>query len=372
MRYFKYIALVILLGCVEPIEFDIPPAESLLIIDGMISDQDGPYVVKISRAIPISSDTLEVPPVEGASVRLHDDAGNVEDFEETEPGTYATRGAIKGEIGRSYHITITTEDGKQYESIPEEIKAVGEVSEIRYQFEEDRIEDDFGEINNDHFSIYVDATEGPDKGGYIRWKMTGTYKVETSPELRETMYHPGAIPLKEPRPCSGYVTAVNPITGRGTIIVKVAECTCCECYVDIQEKAPQVSNNVLANDGEFKNVLVGQVPVNSATFLEKFMVKVEQMSLGLAAFDYFKLINIQKEQASSIFQPTSGELIGNIKALNSSDRVVGLFWATAITEKVVFIERSDVPYPITPFSKPEESCLLEFDFSTTEKPEQWD
>ena len=371
MRYFKWLILLFIMGCVEPIEFNVPPAESLLIIEGMISDQEGPYTVKISQAVPISVDTLEVPPVTGAAVRLHDDQGNIEDLEETEDGVYQTRGAIRGEIGRSYHITVTTADGKSFESEPELIRPVGQVTQIDFEYKEDRTEEFFGEQNNDYFNVFVDASEGPEKGAYVRWRMTGTYKVTTTPELRETMYHPGAVPLKEPRPCSGYTTAVHP-SGRGTIIVKIGECTCCECYVDMQERAPQVSNNVLVSNGNYNHVKIGEVPINSATFMEKFMIAVEQMSLSRTAFDYFNLINIQKEQASNIFQPSSGELLGNIKALNPEDRVLGLFWATAITRKVNFIERDDVPYGVPDFPGANESCLLEFNYSTTSKPEEWD
>lgn len=362
--------IVLIMGCVEPIEFNVPPAESLMIIEGMISDQEGPYSVKLSRAISLDSDTLDVPPVTGASIRLHDDLGNIEDFEEVEEGLYQTRGAMKGEIGRSYHITVTTANGEVFESTPELIRLAGEVLEIRKEFKEDRQEGLFGEINKDHFNIYIDATQGPDSDSYTRWFMKGTYEISTSPELRETIYHPGAVPLKEPRPCSGYTTAVHP-SGVGTIIVKVGECKCCVCYVTDFEKSPQISDNLLAKDGVLNNVKIGQVAVNSATFMVKYMVTVQQMSLSREAFDFFKLINIQKEQASNIFQPSSGELIGNIKALNAETRVVGLFWATAINEKIAFIQREDVPYGIPPFPVVEESCLLAFRNSTTDKPEAW-
>lgn len=366
-----YLLLFIVSACIEPAEFDVPPAESLLIIDGMISDQPGPYRVTISRAVPLSVDALELPFETGAMVRLHDDLGNIEDFEEVSEGIYETRGAIQGQIGRSYHIAVTTADGEQYESTPEKIQAVGKVSEITYKYKKKRVEDLFGVRNEDYFNVYVNAEQGPDKVGYIRWKLTGTYKVTTHPELRETMYHPGAVPLKEPRPCSGYTTAVHP-SGRGTIIVKVGECTCCDCYVDQFDNSPFVSDNILAVDGEFSNVKVGEVPINTATFMEKYMLRVEQMSLSRDAFDFFKLIKIQKEEASSIFQPNTGELVGNIKAVNPDNRVVGMFWATAITQKIAFIEKEDVPYPIPPFPVVKESCLLEFNYSTTEQPEEWE
>jgi len=151
---------VLLLGCIEPAEFDVPPAESLLIIEGGISDQPGPYTVKVSRAIPLSADALNTPPVTDATIRLHDDLGNIEDFEETSPGIYETRGAIQGQVGRSYYITVTTAEGEAFESLPEEIRPVGEVTEIRHEYVREREEDFFGEINKDYFNIYVNAPRG--------------------------------------------------------------------------------------------------------------------------------------------------------------------------------------------------------------------
>lgn len=361
---------VILMACIEPAEFDVPPAESLIIIEGMISDQEGPYTVKINRALPLLTEELDYPVVTGASIQLHDDQGNIEDFEEVSPGVYQTGGAMQGVVGRSYHITVNTADGEQFESVPEQIKPVGQVTDIRFEYEREREDDFFGEVNKDYFNVYVDATEGPNAENYVRWRMTGTYKIETQPQLREVLVHPGAVPLKDPRPCSGFTTAPNPF-GRGTIIVKIGDCTCCVCYVNDFEKSPTISDNLLASDGAFNQVKVGTVPINSATFYEKYMVTVEQMSMSRTAFDFQNLIRIQKEEASNIFQPASGELIGNIKSENSRDRVIGLFWATSITEKVDFIERSEVPYPIPPFPGAEESCLLEFENSTITKPEAW-
>jgi len=101
------------------------------------------------------------------------------------------------------------------------------------------------------------------------------------------------------------------------------------------------------------------------------MVEVEQMSMTQAAFEFFKLVRIQKTQASNIFQPPSGELVGNIKSMDSEERVVGLFWSTAVSKSRAFIERDAVPYPLTPTELIPESCLLQFNYSTTERPEAW-
>jgi len=114
------------------------------------------------------------------------------------------------------------------------------------------------------------------------------------------------------------------------------------------------------------------VPVNNATFYKKYMVQVEQMSLSRKAFEYFRMIRSQKEGASSIFQPPSGEIRGNVRATNSSDPVIGLFWASAVSTKTIFIQKTDLPYPVTPITFSTAACYDYYPNSSTEKPALWD
>lgn len=365
------LALLTLTTCVKPIEFDVPPPQSLLVIEGMINNSPGPYTVQITKALPLNTDSIYRPPVQGAQVRLYDDQSNIENFQEVSPGVYKTGGAMQGEIGRSYHIKVEMEDGSIFESEPDLMKPVGEVQAIRFEYEERVSEEFFGEVRNDVFNVFVDSDAGSGQGNYVRWKFKGTYFVTTNPELRQYILPYSVDPLVDPPECSGYIPIVAP-SGRGTVTLKVGDCTCCECWVDQFEPAPQLSDDLLVEDSEFKNVKVAEVPINSRTFHEKYRVEIEQMSLTQTAFEFFKLVGIQKEEASSIFQPPSGEIVGNIKPVNSEDAVVGLFWATATTKKHIFIQKEDVPYLLAPYDPIPESCPLFFKNSTLEKPEGWD
>lgn len=364
------IGLLMIIGCVESIEFDVPPPQELVIIEGYISDEDSEYTVTISRAIPLGADSLTQPPVENARIRLYDDENNIEDFQEVSPGVYKTGGAIRGEIGRSYHIRVELEDGTIYESTPDLMKPVGNVQEIRYEYEERLEEEHFGEVRKDVFKVYIDSDAGPGLGNFVRWRYKGVYRVVTNPELRVIVLPWSDLPLVAPRYCGGYRVAGHP-SGAGYILLKERDCTCCECYVTQDEDAPQLSDDLLIADKQFNNIKVGEVPISNITFFDKYMVEVEQMSMTQTAFEFFKLIRIQKKEASNIFQPPSGELLGNIKALNSEDRVVGLFWATAISKKTAFIQKEEIPYPLTPFVTIPESCLIYFDNASTTKPESW-
>jgi len=241
LRYFLFLALI--LGCVEPIEFDVPSAQSLIIVEGSITNEDVPYQVKISRAIPVTADSLIRPPVEKAKVTLFDDKDNSEDLKEISPGIYETGGVMKGEIGRSYHIRVETEDGKVFESEPDLMKPVGNVQDIRYEYEERLEEEFFGVVRKDVFNIFIDSDAGPGLGNYVRWRYRGTHRIVTNPERREIIFAWSDSALKAPRPCSGFVTAGTK-SGVGTRLVQVAPCTCCECWISEPEKSPQLSDDL--------------------------------------------------------------------------------------------------------------------------------
>ncbi len=366
-----FLALILgVAGCVEPIEFDVPEPREQIIIQGNITDQPGPYIVTIDEGLAVRPDTVANTPVPGAQVRLYDDQGNIEDFEEIVPGTYATRGAIQGEIGRSYHIKVTLKDGRTYESTPDPLKPGGEIKSLSWEYEQGTAVEDFGEIPDDVFGVYIDSEAGDDPENFVRWRMTGTFRIETRPELYIVVRPYWDRPLMLPRPCSGHRTAPHP-SGSGTILVQVEPCVCCECWVDLYENFPRVTDDRLVAGGEFRNVRVGEVNINNVNFYDKFMVKVEQMSLSRVAYDFFRLMRIQRESASNIFQPPSAELVGNVVSTNPEDRVIGLFYSSSIDTEVKFIEREEIPYLLTPTTQVPESCLLHYRNSTTEKPPEW-
>jgi hypothetical protein len=126
----------------------------------------------------------------------------------------------------------------------------------------------------------------------------------------------------------------------------------------------------LISGTQFNNIKVGEVPINEVLFYDKYMVDVEQMSLTKQAYNFFKLIRTQKEGASSLFQPPSGEIRGNINAVNNNESIIGIFWATSINKKTIFILPGDVPYKLVepvPILYP----CTNYPNSTTVKPAGW-
>lgn len=360
------VVMLSLLACVDPIDFEVPPANEQIVVEGQITDAPGPYHVKLSKALSIGSYIRSPEPLLNAQVTLFDDEGRSETLIEQGGGLYSTAGLIRGEVGHRYHIRIETQ-GKIFESEPDLLSAAGSVTDIRYEFEARTKTLSFGDVRDDIFNIYIDADAGPPGENFVRWRFTGTYKVITNPELHETI----ALEFwyKTPLPCSGYV--VIPFIPGGKLD-KRTECTCCTCWANHYESAPQLSDTQLINGSEFRNVKVAEVPINTATFYDRYLVQIEQISLSRNAFEFFRLIRAQKEGTMSLFQPPSAEIIGNLKAVNNSTPIAGLFYASSVTLKTLFILPNAVPYPLPPINLATQECYTYYDHASTEKPALWE
>jgi Domain of unknown function (DUF4249) len=358
-----------LMSCVERIEFDAPPASLLTIVEGSISDSPGPYIVRISRGLALAENSTSTIPLKNAKIKLFDDNGNLEDFKEISPGVYQTVGKMIGEVNRSYHIIVETPEGKIFESEPEKLNPVGDLENIRFEFEDRTTVKKFGEVTSDVFNIYANGKAADINENYLRWRFTGTYKIVNFPELHETSTPP-YTPYKNPWPCSGYIIVPGP-PGSGGLLEKFDECSCCTCWADQYEAFPQVSDVQFVKNGQFNNVKVGEVAINNIVFEDKYLVLVEQMSLSKKGYDFFKLIRTQKEGASNLFQPPAGEIRGNMKSVNGSDLIVGLFWATSVKKKAIFIYPNEIPYSLPPKNLDTNPCT-NYENSSTTKPAFWE
>jgi hypothetical protein len=357
-------------ACIEPIDFEVPPPQSQIVVEGLIHDNPGPYTLLISRGFGLDEESPIRIPVEGANVTLFDDENNTEDFVESSPGEYRTSGIMQGQVGHAYYIRIETAEGQIIESEPDLINPVGEIKEIKFEYEQRTVEKSYGEIRADVFNIFIDAHAGAGNDNHVRWRFKGSYEVITWPSLHYT-HTPPYTPYKDPFPCSGYILVPGP-PGSGGLLEKVGECDCCICWVTQFEYAPQLSDAQFIEDNQFRNIKVGEVPINNAAFHLKYLIQVEQMSLTRKAFEFFKLVREQKEGASSLFQSPPGEIIGNMKALNSEQPVIGIFWATSISEKTLYLHPSDVPYPLTPIDFITLPCQDFYNNSSTTKPDNWE
>ena len=107
------ITALISVSCTKNIHLNLQNASGLLVIEGNINDQPGPYTVMLSKTVTYY-DSNNIVPVSGAHITIADNAGNKDSLLEVSPGKYQTT-TIAGTVGRTYHLSVNS-GGKQYDA----------------------------------------------------------------------------------------------------------------------------------------------------------------------------------------------------------------------------------------------------------------
>ena len=334
-------------SCIDPLELDTASNASRLVVDGQITNEPGPYTVRLSISKPYASyaDSWDAV-VTGASVVVADDEGHEEQLTETKPGFYQTSpGGIQGQIGNTYTLRIKTKDGKAYTSVPELLMPVPAIDTIYTEVRRQQVLNTAGNEETAYIvEVYVDAREPGDTKNYYRWQWEGIYRISTQPWDYSEKVRGVRVPM--PKDC------------------------CDVCWVTSLAGGVNVSDDRLMNGKSIKRRLITQIPVNARTFENKYYIEVAQTSISEAAFDYWSTLQAQTASIGSIQDPPPAIILGNISNVNDpEERVLGFFAAAAVSKKNIFVRREDLGVNPGPLVFPDDCRVLAN--STTEKPAFW-
>jgi hypothetical protein len=131
--------------------------KNLLVVEGMITDQNEPQFIKLSRTV---SYLNQVKPqaVDNANVSVTVD-GTAIPFIQKEPGKYYAPDGFVGQIGKTYNLSIAV-DGNTYTAS----------SKMNPAQEMEAASTRTHEFNADYFEIRLTFTDNPDKGDFILFK----------------------------------------------------------------------------------------------------------------------------------------------------------------------------------------------------------
>lgn len=105
---------ILIASCTKEVDLALKGADAMIVIDGNITNEAGPYFIKISKTVNFSLPN-QFPPVPGALVIVSDNSGVTDTLSETIAGTYETSKLV-GVPGRTYTMKVVVE-GKSYEAI---------------------------------------------------------------------------------------------------------------------------------------------------------------------------------------------------------------------------------------------------------------
>ena len=290
--------IVFILGCIEPYEPHIADYENLLVIDAMITNQEGPYTIRLNRSY--SYDGNHSQNVRNAVITVRDNHDNEYNFREIYGGLYQNSdSSFRGKIGYSYMIHIETETGEIYESDFEELKEPIPIDSIYYQYEPVQ------ETSLKGIQIYLNTHDPENETWYYAWTYKETWEF--------------AAPL---------VSYKYPQT----------------CFRDNSSLEFIIGSSIKNNKDELKRQPVYYVDYNSDRLRIKYSTLLQQYSLTEENYLYLSELKRINESGGTLYDAPPTSLSGNVFNINNpKEAVLGLFQVSGVSEKRLFIDNESLP-----------------------------
>ncbi|WP_461087808.1 DUF4249 domain-containing protein [Spirosoma gilvum] len=302
--------LIFVASCVTEFQPDAVSIPVSLVVEGQITDQPGPYMVKLTRTADYSYKSLNLLET-GATVTISDNQGNQEVLkEQASGGIYMTSATgIKGVAGRSYKLTIQTKAGKKYESDPEVLVAAPPIQKVYYEY---TVEPGSSSLaKRQGWNVYLDTKDPEASGNFYRWDWAN--------------YEFTAVCFKREVPNT------NTLTGLG----------CCSNCWDINRcyNCINVTSDANINGQSISRQFIMRVPYKSKS---KYYLEIQQQSLSKGAYDFWKSVRGLVNNTGGLFDAAPASAPGNLRCVSDpAATVYGYFGATGLSEQYINVDRSN-------------------------------
>jgi hypothetical protein len=327
LKFLLVITIAISVGsCIDLYDPKLKSTQQRLVVEAQITTElDYHWVDLTYDAGYNSSETNFNFLVKNAKVWVTDNAGNRYDFIDSKkevqpikanPG-FDYRSLIKFQavVGRTYQLFIQTENGKQYRSKPELVRAVPKLDRIYTEF--NRLPTTFPNPIGE-FSIFTDIQDSPTPDEFYRWESIHWDKL---------VY------------CQ-YGDTLNRI---------IAYPCCQDCYeFKICKECRPIVSDRFVNGNTIKRQLIAKYPYDS---LYPYYLKIRQYAISKDVYNFWNTVETQAKNSGGLFDVTPKQIKGNISNINDpSEEVLGYFSAADVDEKVMYFERNLVGVkPFAPY-----------------------
>ena len=313
-RYILFLLLIaILSGCIEPFSPQIDEENVLLVVDGMLTDQEGYHRVRISRSGSYSDP--EYTPESGCLVFIEDNEGNTVELRESEPGLYEQ--FIEQSFLRKntpYKLYIRTANGREYISDADSLLPCPPIENLYYEQEiRETYDPDYP-----HYGIrfYADLHIPDQHARNYRWEMEETWEYHAAYLMR--YYWAGRI-------------------------VDLGNETDSLMYCWQSEKIRSIHTITAENiDGkDVKHIPLIYVSNQTNRLKVKYSLLVRQYALSPGAYQYWNQLEKQNQESGGLYETQPARIQGNVRNMaNPGERVLGFFNVSSVTRRRIFVEES--------------------------------
>jgi hypothetical protein len=302
-------AVFALSTCIDPYYPELKGYESLLVVDGLITDENSSYSIQISRTIGEQDAATET--VSNATVYITDDSNNTFLLKNNGSGIYKSDSLnFRGSAGRKYTLHISTGNGNRYESDQCIMQQVPDIDSVYFARDQELVNN--GTESQIGARIYLNTKAG-DASQFYRWSFVETWKFKL-PTAKKYDY----INSK----------TIIPVTNIKQFCWKSRK-----------------SNEILihaANSGQ--NDHIGKQPIffistdKSDRLMIEYSILVNQYSISKKEYDFWDNLKRIDESGGDIFASQPFSVLSNMHNINDpKERVLGYFQVSALKQKRIFI-----------------------------------
>jgi hypothetical protein len=329
-RISAFLILAFSVSCIDPYIPSLKNYNSLLVVEGLITDENNSNIIKLCRTTDEEAAVPEM--VSDADVYITDGDGVKTSLRNCMNGYYKTDSTtFKGAVGQKYTLHIFTNDGKEYESEECTMLPVAGIDKLFYEKGEEIIGTEGESFTG--LKILLSPAQVPAAGQYLRWTFEEVWKsdIPFPPQnlfeyINDTSYFFKAIPN------------INTF------------CWKMDLSKEIIISSIAATGNYFPDNQEIHFI----APVKSDRLVKQYCITVKQYSISKEEYDYWNNLKIIGETGGDIFASLPYMVTSNIQNVNGTgEKVLGYFEVSAVNQKRMYITENELEQLSLPHYKTE-------------------
>jgi hypothetical protein len=320
MKRIFVVLFFIAAACIDPYVPNLKNYKSLLVVDGLITNENSSYRIKLGRTTDKENSLPEK--VIDANVYITDGDGIRTDLQNCGDGIYKTDStSFTGVIGQKYTLHILTTEGKEYKS--EECKMLPVASIDRIYFEKgDEISGTQGESFTG-LKILLNSTDATGMSQYFRWTYAETWEflLPNTPRYKCVFVNDKETYLFE-------------------FLPEIKE----NCW-KMNRSGEIIINSILSGSTNFinKQLILFIDPVKSDRLTKEYSILVKQYSISEKEYNFWNNLKKVSDAGGDIFNSQPYQVVSNVHNINDAGEIVpGYFEVSTVSQKRIFITAEEV------------------------------
>ncbi|HLN56135.1 MAG TPA: DUF4249 domain-containing protein [Bacteroidales bacterium] len=290
------IFLLMIQGCIALYVPENIDNKELLVVQGMITDNESADTVKLFRSFPLGK-RADAIPVTGAKVAVSDNTGKMSDLEERLPGIYVTPEAFRGQAGLSYKLLITDRNSQHYESDLMEMIPVPEIDSLYYEKVVIAEPEGFYKGIN-ACRVFIDTRDPANNCKYFRWDFSETWMFRLNFSIRDSI-----------------------------------------CWINNNSHEIDIKSTAAFAQSKIERHQIKYISNETDRLKVRYSIRVNQYSLNEDEYVYWEKMSNIVSNVGGLYDMIPGSLPNNLHCIENPDEtVLGYFSVSAKSSKRIFIQ----------------------------------